>query len=299
MQFVFILAYTVSVFVLSAVLPYCDSTNTATITNWFLRGVIDYILLYKFRVAIICGLYIAICTVVFKWVLPWRERNSVRVKILEQIAEVLGGNLHTHRITLYREISHSHAVIRACFMQLCNKFSSTPKENFLVLLPSKSGAQVSSSSFLPPMGQYLIIDKRCGLPFEKSFVMFQVEEDIRERCNSIIAYVRCLQETYVIHDLPDISQIPLEQYKSINEVPMKFRADVQRYLTLGRSNDFAVLQKYNRKARHFFGTIVRQADNNRPWGVLLIDSMGSKNPFPEQVQAQLESFAKILCVVAD
>ncbi len=288
----------VCVFVLGVVLPFWDPTNTNTINSRLLKTGFDYILQHKFWAAVICGVYVFVYSFIPELMAQWSKRK-VRAAILGQIAEVLGGDSHTHRITLFREISHPHAVIRACFMQLWNMASSTPKENFLVLLPSKSGAQVSSSFFFPPIGKYLIIDKRRGLPFEKSFVMFQVEKDIRERCNSILTYVRCLKETCVIQNLPDISKMHLEHYKSIDEVPIKYRADVQTYLKLGRSNDFAVLQKYTRKARHFFGTIIKQSDGNEPWGVLLIDSTGGGTPFPVPIREQLESFAKTLSVVAD
>ena len=279
-------------FVLSVVLPFYDP---AKITSGLLKAVVGAILFHKLWVATICGSYVFIYTFVPQWALLLSERRKVRAKILTQIAvELFGEDFHTHRVTLFREINYAHAVVLTIFALVQKKLSSgLPKEDFSLPLPSIPKAKRQLFSELPKPGRYLVVDARCG-PYKKSYVMFRVEEDEPERCNSIIAYVRYKRKTLVVQDLPDISDVALKNLKSIDNVPKSRREDVRKYLELGRTQDFAVLQEFNRLARHFFGTIVLQSDGNNPWGVLLIDSLGANAPFSEQAQERLESFARTL-----
>jgi hypothetical protein len=63
-------------------------------------------------------------------------------------------------------------------------------------------------------------------------------------------------------------------------------------MKMGFIDDFAILKKIHRKARHFYGTIIKK--NGKVWGVLLVDSVSTKNPFKSRVRSEFICFAQTI-----
>ena len=207
---------------------------------------------------------------------PSREKKKLKRTLLTRInKELFDADMDNHRITLFKEVCWFRAAARN-FIYFIFHLLRYPKKCLLHLK-------------LPKLGRYLKVDSRCGLRFKKSSTMFRVEKNEREKCEGIVGCIRYSETSLCVGDLPDLSDIDFNKYKTVMVVPTNKRRDVRNYMERGCINDFNLLKKIHRRARHFYGTIIEK--NGNIWGVLLVDSTSPTNPFSETVMSRLDSFA--------
>ena len=281
MRLVLMSFYAICVFILSTVLPFITQNDVATFSNSFLQRIGMILVVNKIYIAIFCGVYTLIYTLLPQWVWMWIEKNWLKSKVLDRIIpELLGGDLHQHRITLFRETNYMMAVVLN-YCALISHLFSQDKWKWSLYLP------------WPPRGRYLVVDTRCGLQYKHSFAMFRVEENEPKACDSIAAYIRYTQTSFLAQSLPDISDIDFKNIPTLRDVPKNRRKDVARYMTVGFNREFAILKRLNRRAKHFYGTTIFK-EGGKPWGVLLIDSITQAPPFTDLARERFDSFSKTL-----
>jgi hypothetical protein len=199
------------------------------------------------------------------------------------IPELLGGDLEQHRITLFRETNYIVAFLR----HYCA---------FFTYLFSKEKWKCKLFLNFPKRGRYLIIDIRFGLQYQKSLTMFRVEHNEQKFCDGIASYIRYRRTSVSVPDLPDVSDVDLRNVNTITDIRKGRRKDMARYMQEGFIRDLNTLKTINRRARHFYGTIITKRDST-PWGVLLIDSVSPDDPFNPEVKKRFDSFAVTLSAI--
>lgn len=276
--------YTICVFILSVVLPFYDQKDLSAVPE-FLRSIVEFFLSHRILTSSLSGAYVLAYTFIPQGVFLWREKKKLKKQILERmIPELLGGDLLQHRITLFREIDYPRAFVFHYWGLICQVVFGTGKWKLYLKWP--------------PRGRYLVVNQRCGLQYKRSHVMFRVEENEPQNCDGIAAYIRFNQASCLTQNLPDISDINLAAVQTLRDVPKNRRKDFALYMKAGYTRDMDSFKRINRKARHFYGTMIMHTDG-RPWGVLLMDSIGNDAPFNEHVRGRFDSFAKTLsCIVA-
>ncbi|MBW7957431.1 MAG: hypothetical protein H3C68_06005 [Deltaproteobacteria bacterium] len=251
------------------------------LSNSIFNQLLTYILItHAPETVLLCGAYSASYSIIPSWLFTRKERNRLKKKFIERIhSELLDGNADTHRVTLFREVGYLRVFIRNYCNLFRHLFSNNRWRWNLYLLP-------------PQYGKYLIVDVRCGRPYQNnSSTMFRVEPYEEKDCDGIAGYIRFSNSKACITDLPDISQIEFKNYKNLEEVA--YRPDkkkIREYMEYGYIKEFTALRKMHSRARHFLGTVINNKDGS-PSGVLLIDSVANSNPFNSEIEKRFNSFA--------
>lgn len=274
----FILAVnTICVFVIS-VLPFLCVEELET-RSVIVTTLVKILLYNKLLTVVFCSGWIAIFSLLPKWIFPSLEKKRLKKKLLKRITDdLLDKDKQNHRVTLFREVSYIEAWLRN-YWALILHCLWWRKKNWKAYCKR------------PKYGRYLVVDMRYGNFYEKSFTMFRVVTDDEKNCTSVAGYIRFQQAKAFLKDLPDIVDIELASCDSIDKVsPKKLRKGIREYMEKGFIKDFDTLRKLHRKARHFYGTIIEGKDS-KIWGVLLIDSTSKEHPFTDNLQMRFNSFA--------
>lgn len=268
---------------LLTLLPFLTIEKVNFVTPLLFKDFLILIVSNKLKTVIFCGLYIFIYTVFPKWVFPYNDKNKLIKDIMQRVnTELLGGSLQQHRVTLFKEVNYFNALIRNYIALVYHLFHINrwkAKLYFRIL----------------PRGHYLVVSRRHGLHCERSSTMFRIDKNNVED-NGIASYIRCMESSLHKPDLPEINDIDFKNIRSIREVAKNRRKEVARYMREGFIRDFNCLRLLHHKARHFYGTIITKKDGT-PWGVLLVDSIGTFDPFTPIVRKRFDSFATTVCSI--
>lgn len=274
MRTFFLILDAFSIFLLTAIIPFVDEKIILGTNDVLLRNLLTLTLEYKIQLLIFCGLYVFIYTLFPKWVFPFQEKKRLKRELLKRInIELFGGDLETHRITLFKETGYLVAVILNYWNLIKHLIFYRDKWKLYLRMPE--------------IGKYLIVDTRCGLHFEKSSTMFRIELSRPAKCNGVAGYIRYRRQSVSVLDLPDINNIDLNNLDYVNRIR---KENVYDYMSKGFIVNMDILKKMHRKAMHFYGTIITERDGSI-WGVLLADSVGINNNFTAEVKTRFDSFA--------
>lgn len=244
--------------------------------NITIRNIALFVKPYKIWFILTSVIIIFLYTIWPRWLRPQKEKNKLIKEMLTRInTELFGGNENDHRITLFKEISWFRALIRNYGYMIFHLFRYRKK--FLLYLKP------------PKFGRYLIVNSRCGRRFKKSSTMFRVEMNKEEQCEGVVGRIRYLGLSVHINDLEDISNIDIMNYRQKKDMGTSHKKKVKKYMKDGFIPDFNLLKKIHRRARHFYGTVIEK--NEKTWGILLVDSSASNDPFHKNVQERFNSFA--------
>lgn len=277
---VFLLLNGLSVLTLGA-LPFGQILVNSLNSNWPISSQLIYYILVTNAplTVIVCGVYSAAYSIVPSWLFTRKAKNRLKKRFIERIhEELLDGQAATHRVTLFREIGYIPALLRNYCSLFRHLFSKNRWRSIFYLLP-------------PQYGNYLIVDTRCGHPFQQiSSTMFRVETNEAKHCEGIVGYIRFTNLTACKPDLPDIADIDLEKFKDLSDIKNRQdRKSIAEYMTAGHIREFNNLRKMHSRARHFLGAPINKKDGS-PWGVLLIDSLAEQNPFSQDLKTRFGSF---------
>lgn len=252
-------------------------------SNIALRNILTFIYQQRFSIVFLCIAYTLFYSIVLKWLTPEKGKKELVHNILTRMnSELLGGDQHIHRITLFKEVSYPKALYKNYKAFLYH----------LVRVPNKAIWYIKP----PKIGNYLGIYMRCGTQYKKSSTMFRVEENDPRKCNGVATYIRYCKMAVEAADLPDITDLQDEDFikaENVDQMKRTRKKDVESYMQQGFVSEFNVLRKMHRRARHFYGTVI-QRKNGSIWGVLLADSILKESPFDEITQKRFRSFAETI-----
>lgn len=277
MKYAFYVTNAICVFLLG-VNAYHDalkSSNSASV-----RIIGEFLSTYKLVIASACLIYVFVYTVWPKILKPCKEKRVFLKDLLTRLNQHLFADVapDCHRITLFKEIGWVEAILRNYLYLIYHFFCYRPKWRFYLRFPK--------------YGRYLKVYSRCGLDFKRSSTMFHVERNSKQNCQGVAEYIRFIEKSSLIQNLPNISDLDLTNAKSVQGLRKADQRRVKQYMEEGKIRDFLLLKKIHRRARHFYGTIIK--DNETVWGVLLVDSMGENSPFDENVRNVVDTFALVI-----
>lgn len=258
-----------------AVLRYVPTLKNSK--SPLLKDVATYVSNHIFYIAAIPAGYIFSYSIWFMFLKLRQKRKKFIRNFLQRInSECFHKDLEHHRITLFKEISWVRAILRNYYYLFYHLILYRPKWKFYLAWPRR--------------GRYLMVYLRCGLHFEKSSTMFQVELNEEKKCTGVAGYIRYRRVSAKIENLPDITDIDLAKPKQIEDLtPEDSKNRVKDYMKRGLIRNFKDLKKIHRKARHFYGTIIERKGQH--WGVLLVDSTSERSPFTGTNKKRVDSFA--------
>jgi len=258
--------------------PLIDSLETIPL----LPSLLSLFYNNKFLTAVIASLIMASQLVLGIFLYPFSYIRERQKRIIKRIfLNLFEGDIEHHRVTLFKEVKY-HQAIRKHFCALWFHLIR-PRFWFRFLLHLKH---------FPPTGNYLVIDVREGR-FVKSCTMFKVEENLLNNCEGIVGWIRFQKGVgIVVPDLPDITELKLDQI----DLSSTRRADTKNvidYMKKGYMKDIDSLKSIHFKARHFLGSVIYEK-GGVPWGMILVDSINSTNPFTQEVVDKFKIYSEII-----
>jgi hypothetical protein len=137
-----------------------------------------------------------------------------------------------------------------------------------------------------------MVDVREGA-YKKSRTMFRVEENRLDNCEGIVGLIRFQKGTgTTITDLPDITEVNINDI-DLSNLRKKENKNVNDYMNKGYIKNIRHLKRLHIKARHFIGSVIYKK-GGKPWGMLLVDSTDSKNPFGKNVVEKFKLYSGLL-----
>ena len=210
------------------------------------------------------------------------RRDKIRA-VLDQIAQAqVKGQSRHHRLTLYKEVGGLRALLIANWRLRHIEGEEDRRYKKIMVRRIRLGAR------------YLYVYARATRAVsEKSCTVWRV---YRDKSGSEGVAGRVWEEDFVVlRDLPKFKPSYFRTLQSLEQGT----EDVRRYADEVRAYDIAPLQAMQNYAHHFMGTVIQRADGKR-WGILLLDSLKEKCPFPDtkkHVEAEFRSYAKIISLL--
>ncbi len=239
------------------------------------RQTLAFLNTYNLEAKIITSFILGINALWTTFRMPTSYINQQKKKLIKNLcSNLLAKRTLVHRLTLYKEVGFCKALWR--------------------FLCTVDATKLHLHNFPRPGNNYLIIAMREGT-FQRSPRIFRVEEDSKEKCQGVVGRIRFEKAVgMIISDLPDITEIDLEEIDIINGRSADTRK-VQEYMRRGYLNqeDFNLLKTMNQRARHFMGSVIFK--DNSPWGVLLVDSLErGTSPFSDVVNDKFRIYGDLL-----
>lgn len=270
----------ICVFLLTFLQIFDHADLSAYSNHPLLTTILKFLLENKLVVVTASALWVSVYGVIPITLYTRKTRNELKKKFLSRIlTELLAGDAETHRVTLFKEICYLHAFVLNYIGLIKHLLCDKRWRSRLYLYP-------------PKYGRYLVVDERQGQHYNKSSTMFRVAQHSIEECDGLAGLIRYKGTSVCLPELPKIDDIDFSKIKIIDEIKVaSIRKKVDTYMTDGFIKDFNTLRKMHRKSRHFFGTVITKKVGGSYWGVLLIDSISTDNPFTTEVQKRFNSFA--------
>lgn len=255
---------------------FFNANSFSSLEKLWLKRTIDFFFEYKESVLVISLVLIVLNKAYHKFYLIRKQPFQFRSAILEEMLNDLFNNNRDIRITLFKEVNLLKSTlynISAFIKYYCRKVS------------------IKAHYSRPQWGKYIQVHQRAGWEIKISNTTFFFSPNTRYHCQGIAARViqnyEAIQET----NLPDISNINLNEI-DINDLGNEVVKRVNTYMERSFISDFSTLKNINAKAIHFHAEAVY--GDNGPIGVLIIDCLKGDNPFNESNMPKLPHYLNLL-----
>lgn len=272
-----------------AILPFITQQKVDSTSNAFLRLIIEFTFLHNLEIAIIVSILLAVITGSNNIYFPKRFAKNARHSIMETLLEELfENNQRDIRITIFKDAGASRNFYLNMKNVLSNIFGML---KILFMNIVRHRREKIRFSFEKMWGKYIYVWERIGLEYPKSRTYFYYSMKTGHDCQGFAGRVRHDLASLDASNLPDIESIDLD---SLNLSSRSNDAkNVREYMERGYIKDFKTLKRINRRAKHFYGTVIFNK-KGEPKGVLIIDSLQPDSPFNEQIKSKLFFYSKII-----
>lgn len=262
---ILVACFYVSVGLLGA-LQFFDKAHVDAASDGLLKDLILLVLNNNLPIAIVCAIFVTILPTADHFSTPYELQKVMRRKLMETMKkELFAGHKGDLRITIFKDANIFRRIGIYC-------------------------RQANTGIRHIKRGDYIYAKERLGSQFEDAKTYLYFSKQNRKKCEGVAGVVRQSREEKVVHDLPDIEDVDLDQ---VNLKGKSARDNAVRvYMSEGYIRDFATLRRINIKGRHFYSNILQNKDGDIK-GVLIIDSTQARSPFDEATVVRLSHYVEM------